>query len=94
MNTRTLCTAAAALLLGTSAFAATPCTVTPKDTPLTQDQMLGKLVAAGYTIESFGITQGSCYQMRGWDKDGNRVKIVHHPVDGRVMKMKMASRSS
>ena len=93
MKTRTLCAAAAALLLGTSAFADSPsCTVTQKDTRLTQAQMLQKLVDAGYSIERFATTKANCYKMHGWDKDGNRVEIVHHPVDGRIVKLEMSAK--
>lgn len=94
MKTRTLCAAAAAaaLLLGTSAFAGSPsCTAVRNDTRLTQAQMLQKLVDAGYSIERFAVTKASCYKMHGWDKDGNRVEIVHHPVDGRIVKLEMTT---
>lgn len=93
MKTQTLCIAAAALLLGTSAFASSPsCTAARNDTRLTQVQMLQKLVDAGYSIERFAVTKASCYKMHGWDKEGNRVEIVHHPVGGRIVKLEMTTR--
>ncbi|ART55047.1 hypothetical protein CBP36_10455 [Acidovorax carolinensis] len=93
MKTHTLCAAAAALLLGTSAFADSPsCTATRTDTRLTQAQMLQKLVDAGYSIERFAVTKASCYKMHGWDKDGNRVEVMNHPVDGRIVKLEMTTK--
>jgi hypothetical protein len=94
MKTRTLyAAAAAALLLGNPAFADSPsCKVASGGPQLTQEQMLQKLVDEGYTIERFAITKASCYKMHGWDKDGNRVEIVHHPVDGRMVKLEMTPR--
>jgi hypothetical protein len=95
MKTRTLCTAAAALLLGTSAFADSPsCTAARNGTLLTQAQMLQQLVDAGYSIERFAVTKASCYKikMHGWDKDGHRVEIVYHPVDGRIVKLEMTTK--
>ncbi|HNZ92478.1 MAG TPA: PepSY domain-containing protein [Acidovorax sp.] len=92
MKTLALCAAAAAMLLGTSAFADAPsCTAARNDNRLTQAQMLQKLVDAGYSIERFAVTQASCYKMHGWDKDGHRVEIVHHPVDGRIVKLEMST---
>ena len=92
MKARYLSVAAIALLLGTSAFAdTTQCTAARSDAWMTQSDMLRKLVDGGYTIERFAVTQGNCYQMHGWDKQGNRVRIDHDPVDGKVVKMKLSA---
>jgi hypothetical protein len=94
MKTRYLFAATAALLIGSSAFAGTECTIAPQGTWMTQEQMLQKLVDTGYTIERFLVTKGNCYEMYGWDKDGRRVEIYHNPVDGKVVKAKTSAPTS
>lgn len=91
MKTRHLITAAALLLIGSSAFAGTECTSAPQTRWMTQEQMLQQLVDSGYTIERFRITKGSCYEMSGWNKDGQRVEIYHNPVDGKAVKARTAT---
>lgn len=92
MNTRYLQIAAATLtLLATSAFADTRCPVTPSASAVTQETVLRQLADTGHTIERFEVTKGQCYKMRGWDKVGNRVKMVFDPADGRVVKSEQYS---
>lgn len=96
MSTRYLHIAAATLsLLATSAFADTRCPGTPPATAaVTQETVLRQLVDTGHTIERFEVSKGQCYKMRGWDKAGNRVKVVFDPADGRVVKSEQHSRDS
>ncbi|WP_284466675.1 PepSY domain-containing protein [Diaphorobacter nitroreducens] len=56
--------------------------------------MLRQLADTGHTIERFEVTKGQCYKMRGWDKAGNRVKVVFDPADGRIVKSEQHSRAS
>lgn len=97
MNTRYLPIAAAALsLLATAALADTRCPGTPPAAAATvaQETVLRKLADTGYTIERFEVTKGQCYKMRGWDKAGNRVKVVFDPADGRIVKSEQHSSDS
>ncbi|WP_119966393.1 PepSY domain-containing protein [Simplicispira lacusdiani] len=95
MNTRYFQIAAAALsLLATSAYADSRCTSAPSATAVTQETVLRQLADAGHTIERFEVTKGQCYKMRGWDKAGNRVKMVFDPADGRIVKSELHSRAS
>ncbi|NLF55476.1 MAG: PepSY domain-containing protein [Thauera phenolivorans] len=87
MKTRYLIVAATALLIGTTAFAGTQCTAAPQVGGIGQADMLQKLVDAGYTIERFQLTDGNCYKMHGWDKDGKRVEVYNDPADGSVVKL-------
>ena len=83
--------AVAALMIGASAFAETTCTDAPETRWISQEDMLQKFVNSGYTIERFQVTEGNCYQMHGWDKDGKRVEIHHDPVNGRLVKREVSS---
>lgn len=87
MKTRYLIVAATSLLLGTTAFAGTQCSDAPQSDWIGQADMLQMLVDAGYTIERFQLTDGNCYKMHGWDKDGKRVEVYSDPADGSVVKM-------
>lgn len=87
MKTRYLIVAATALLIGTTAFAGTQCADAPQSDSIGQADMLQTLVDAGYTIERFQLTDGNCYKMHGWDKEGKRVKLYTDPADGSVVKM-------
>lgn len=95
MNTRYLQIAAATLtLLATTAFADTRCPGAPSAAAVTQETVLRQLADTGHTIERFEVTKGQCYKMRGWDKAGNRVKVVFDPADGRIVKSEQHSRAS
>jgi hypothetical protein len=87
--------AAASLCAGASAFADTRCMPAPQAAQqVTQEAMLRKLVDQGYTIERFEVSGGGCYKMRGWNKEGQRVKMAHDPANGAVVKMELRDRST
>ncbi|MDR0209902.1 MAG: PepSY domain-containing protein [Pseudomonas putida] len=78
---------AIALLLGSStAFAATQCTTADKSTWQDQDKFQAQLKEQGYKINKFKVTQGNCYEIYGFDKEGRKVEIYHDPVTGKVVK--------
>lgn len=75
------------LLLGSSAtFAATQCTTADKSTWQDPDAFQSQLKAQGYRISKFKVTQGNCYEIYGFDKDGRKVEIYHDPVSGQAVK--------
>ncbi|AXO89770.1 PepSY domain-containing protein [Pseudomonas parafulva] len=76
-----------ALLLGSSAsFAATQCTTADKATWQDPAAFQATLKDQGYTINKFKVTQGNCYEIYGFDKDGRKVEIYHDPVSGKAVK--------
>jgi hypothetical protein len=78
---------ALALLLGsTGAFAATQCTTADKSTWQDPQAFQAKLKEQGYKINKFKVTQGNCYEIYGFDKDGRKVEIYHDPVSGKAVK--------
>lgn len=64
----------------------TQCTSEDRSQWQDQDAFQEKLVADGYRINEFKITEGNCYEIYGWDKAENKVEIYFNPVDGSVVK--------
>lgn len=78
-----------ALLLafaGTSAFAETECTKEPKDQWKDQKAFEQSLKDQGYKVKVFKVTKGNCYELYGWDKEGQKVEIYFNPVTGDKVK--------
>lgn len=50
------------------------------------EQFQAKLVADGYRINTFKITEGNCYEIYGFDREGRKVEIYHDPVSGNAVK--------
>lgn len=68
------------------AFAGPECTTT--DPAQWQDQTTFQedLKAQGYKIKVFKVTDGNCYEIYGWDKEGRKVEIYFDPVSGKAVK--------
>ncbi len=81
---------ATALLFAVSApaLAKTECA---KDKENWQDQKAfeQKLIEQGYKIKVLKVTEGNCYEIYGWNKEGKRVEIYFHPVTGEIVKEKI-----
>lgn len=77
------------ILFTATAFAKVDCTTEPKDKWQDQAAFQEKLKAKGYKIKVFKVTEGNCYEIYGWDKDGKKVEIYHNPVTGDVVKEKI-----
>lgn len=78
---------AIALLLGsTAAVAATECTTAERSTWQDPEQFQARLKEQGYRINKFKVTEGNCYEIYGFDKDGRKVEIYHDPVTGKAVK--------
>ncbi|KJY99708.1 MULTISPECIES: PepSY domain-containing protein [Pseudoalteromonas] len=85
---RTLSLAAAMLILSGCGVAndVTVCTDAPQSQWLDQSDFKTTLQAKGYSINEFKVTDGSCYEIYGTDKDNKKVEIYFNPVDGSVVK--------
>ncbi|MGV4796697.1 PepSY domain-containing protein [Rhizobium sp. F40D2] len=78
--------AALAILAATPALAlASPsCTKEPKSKWMPENAMKAKIDTMGYKVKTFEIT-GSCYEIYGKDKDGNRAEVYFNPVSGEIV---------
>jgi hypothetical protein len=76
---------ALALGLGVTAHAKKNCTDEPKDKWMSESDFKKKVEAEGYTIKKFK-QPGTCYEIYGTNKEGQKVEIYFNPVDGSVVK--------
>lgn len=83
----TLALAATAVFGSLGAIAAPPCTDAPQSQWMPQQSLKDRLGNEGYTIDRF-LVSGTCYEIYGKDKAGNRVEIYFDPVDGRIVKQR------
>ena len=81
MNIRHFTLAAAALLIGTSAFAGPKCTAASKD-PQPAANSMRTLVDAGFKFQRAKVTKDDCYELKGTNTIGDRVEIYLNPADG------------
>jgi hypothetical protein len=77
--------AVATALLAPAAIAGPKCTDAPRSKWMPEKTLQDRITHAGYAIDKFKIS-GSCYEIYGKDKAGNRVEIYYDPTDGRVVK--------
>ena len=42
----------------------------------------------GYTVKTFEESSHGCYEIYGFDKDGQKVEIYFHPVTGEIVQQK------
>lgn len=74
------------LLASPLTFAATECTTADKAQWQNQDAFQADLKAQGYEIKKFKVTGGNCYEIYGFNKEGQKVEIYFDPVSGKVVK--------
>ncbi|MFV0476836.1 MAG: PepSY domain-containing protein [Parahaliea sp.] len=74
------------LVISPLAFAGPECTTADPSGWLDQAQFQETLKEAGYKIRKFKITDGKCYEIYGWDKEGRKVEIYFDPVSGDPVK--------
>ena len=77
---------AIAVFVSSPAFAGPECTKQAKDTWKDQKEFKKSLTEQGYKIKAFKVTDGNCYEIYGWDKDGKKVEIYFNPVSGEKVK--------
>jgi hypothetical protein len=73
------------LLSGVSAFAKKNCTDQPKEKWMSEADFKKKVTELGYTIRKFK-QKGSCYEIYGQNKEGQKVEIYFNPVDLTIVK--------
>lgn len=61
---------------------------TEKDTSKWMDKNAfeQKLKDQGYKVKVFKVTDGDCYELYGWNPDGQKVEIYYDPVSGEAIK--------
>lgn len=77
--------AAFILSFSNQAFAKKNCTDLPKSSWMKEADFKKKLEGEGYKIRKFKQS-GSCYEIYGTDKMGQKVEIYFNPVDGSIVK--------
>lgn len=73
-------------LSGCGVQSTTVCTDAPMDQWLDQEIFQQGLVAEGYEITEFKVTEGQCYEIYGRNAAGEKVEIYFNPVDGSIVK--------
>ncbi|MBX4911913.1 MULTISPECIES: PepSY domain-containing protein [Rhizobium] len=66
------------------AIASPSCTKEPKSKWMPEKAMKEKIDALGYQVKTFEIT-GSCYEIYGKDKQGDRAEVYFNPVSGEIV---------
>jgi hypothetical protein len=62
------------------------CTNEPREKWMAEDAMKAKVVTLGYErIKTFKIS-GSCYEIYGYTKDGQKAEVYFNPVSGDIVK--------
>ena len=77
---------AAVFVSGCSLRASTECTSAPESEWQDQNVFQQNLLAQGYQIDKFVVTDGSCYEIYGTNQAGQEVEIYFDPVSGDVVK--------
>ena len=80
-------TAALLLCMATAAVAGPTCNV-PKDQWMKEADFKAKIEQQGYTIKTFKVSKGQCYEIYGFDKAGKKVEICFDPATAAVLETK------
>ncbi len=70
------------------AIAGPECTKEPKDKWQNQEEFQKARISEGYKIKKFKVTSGNCYEIYGWDKEGNKIEIYFNPITAEIIKKK------
>jgi hypothetical protein len=84
---KNLFAAAALALIASASFAGPTCNV-PEDKWMKESDFKAKIEAQGYTIKTFKVSKGKCYEIYGFDKTGKKVEIYFDPSTGAVLETK------
>jgi len=76
----------AVLLSACGTHSVTQCTTAPESEWQNQEAFQAQLLAKGYKINEFKVTEGNCYEIYGFDMKENKVEIYFNPVDGSIVK--------
>lgn len=77
--------ATALVLMSLTSVAKVECTSEPKDKWKNADAFKKELEAT-YKIKVFKVTEGNCYEIYGWNKEGKKVEIYFNPISGEKVK--------
>jgi hypothetical protein len=66
------------------------CTQEPRSQWLPEAEMRLLAEFRGYRIKTFKIANGSCYEIYGFDKDGQIVEVYFNPVTSRLVRQNIA----
>lgn len=80
--------AATFALVAVSAAVAGPTCNQPKDKWMNEQAFKKGLADQGYSIKTFKVTKGNCYEIYGTDKAGKKVEIYFDPVTAAVLEQK------
>lgn len=61
------------------------CTQEPQDKWMPKEDAQKMVESAGYKVKKFKTTSTGCYELYGFDQEGNRVEIYYNPVDMSVV---------
>ena len=77
----------AALLTATGAMAGPTCTAAENQW-MKEADFKTKIEGQGYTIKTFKVSKGKCYEIYGFDKAGKKVEIYFDPVTAAPLESK------
>lgn len=83
--TRTLL-ASSLLIHAHIALADPTCTTEPKSAWKNAEAFQQELTDKGYKIKKFKETDTGCYEIYGWNPEGQKVEIYFNPVNGDAVK--------
>lgn len=63
------------------------CPAYPDAQWMTKEQLADKAAELGYEVRQIKAEDG-CWEVKGYDKDGNRVEVYFDPVSAEVKKIK------
>ncbi len=75
-----------AILFSSAAWAGPTCTDAPRDKWIAPVEMLSKAMQEVPTLKLFKVTDGNCYEIYGWNANGDKLEIYYHPVTGEAVK--------
>lgn len=74
------------LLVASAVAVARPCTTEPKEKWLDLKGFEKTLKEQNYTVRKLNVTDESCYQLLGWDKNFAKVEVLFDPATGKKIK--------
>lgn len=77
---------ATAALFSAAAWAGPSCTDAPKNTWLPPAEVLTTAMKEVTEMKLFKVTDGNCYEIYGWNANGDKLEIYYHPVTGAAVK--------
>ena len=76
------------LALSSAAALAGPACNAPEETWMKEADFKAKIESQGYTIKTFKVSKGKCYEIYGLDKDGKKVEIYFDPKTAQILEQK------